>query len=54
MSPGEQEEMFMFVDSRKDKAQGQGEVKSYKKKSKKVCCLVDLIKQLVIRYRYYG
>ncbi|KAL5259201.1 hypothetical protein ACHWQZ_G009603 [Mnemiopsis leidyi] len=37
MSPEEQEELFMFVESRKEKAQGQGEVKSFKKKSKKKC-----------------
>ena len=36
MSPEEQEELFMFVESRKEKAQGQGEVKSFKKKNKKV------------------
>ena len=40
MSPEEQEELFMFVESRKEKAQGQGEVKSFKKKSKKVCLIV--------------
>ena len=47
MSPEEQEELFMFVESRKEKAQGQGEVKSFKKKSKKVghieplnCCFL--------------
>ena len=39
MTPEEQEELSMFVESRKENAQGQGEVKSFKKKSKKVSCL---------------
>eukprot|EP00116_Pleurobrachia_bachei_P002797 sb/3463059/ len=37
MPPNEQEELFLFVESRKEKAQGQGEVKALKKKQKKKC-----------------
>lgn len=36
MSQEEQEELFMFVENRKEKAQGQGEVKAFRKKDKKV------------------